>query len=148
MSNAAAGTEHEAVRKLIAAFEKAWNKHDPGAMAALLMEDAEWVNTVGWLWRGKSSVRQGWEWIHQVLFKNTEWHSDSVSVRFPTGDTAIVGITGTTGSYVLPDGTAVPGKRDRLSVFVVKREGHWLIASGQNTEINPQAEALNPVKCE
>jgi hypothetical protein len=31
-----------------------------------------------------------------------------------------------------------------LSFFLVKREGHWLITSGQNTEIKPGA--LDPAK--
>jgi uncharacterized protein (TIGR02246 family) len=141
-------SEHEAVGKLIAAFEAAWNEHDADAMAALLTEDAEWVNTVGWWWRGKPSVRMGWEWIHRGVFSKTEWHANSVSIRFITTDTTIASITGTTGSYTLPNGTIVPGKRDRLSVFLVKRDGRWLIASGQNTEINLEAEKLNPVGVE
>ena len=139
---------NKAVHALLEAFEAAWNRHDAAAMAAFLTEDAEWVNVVGWWWRGKSRVQQGWDWIHRVLFKNTEWHADSVATRFPTSDTAIISITGTTGPYMLPDGTAVPIKRDRISIFMVKHVEGWLIAAGQNSEINPEAEHLNPVKAE
>jgi uncharacterized protein (TIGR02246 family) len=139
-------TEQGAVREIVVAFEAAWNRHDPDRFAALLAEDAEWVNVVGWWWRGQSNVKRGFEWIHQVLFKNTPWRVDSISIRFPTPDTAIAAVTGTTGSYTTPDGAAVPGKRDRLSIVAVKRSGRWLIVSGQNTEINPEAEQHNPVK--
>jgi len=145
MVDVAARTDHDAVRDIVVAFESAWNKHDPDQFAALLTDDAEWVNVVGWWWRGQSNVRRGFEWIHEVLFKNTPWHADSISIRFPTPDTAVAIATGTTGSYTTPDGSVVAGKRDRLSIVVVKRSGHWLIASGQNTEINPEAEQHNPV---
>ena len=92
-------TEQDAVRDIVVAFETAWNRHDPDRFAALLAEDAEWVNVVGWWWRGQSNVKRRFEWIHQVLFKNTQWCADSISIRFPTPDTAIAVVTGTTGSY-------------------------------------------------
>ena len=75
--SAGAASDDQAVHDRIEAFEAAWNRHDPAAMAAFLTDDAEWVNVVGWWWRGKSSVHQGWEWIHRGLFKNTDWHADS-----------------------------------------------------------------------
>ena len=37
------------------------------AMAALLTEDAEWINIVGWWWRGQPSVRRGFAWIHEGM---------------------------------------------------------------------------------
>jgi uncharacterized protein (TIGR02246 family) len=137
--------EQQAVRAVVSAFEDAWNTHDPDAIAALLTEDAEWVNVVGWWWRGQSGVRQGFAWIHEGMFKSTPWHANSVSVRFPTPDTAIAIVTGTTGKFTSPIAGDQPGKRDRLSFFMVKRQG-WRIVSGQNTEINPDAEPHDPVK--
>jgi uncharacterized protein (TIGR02246 family) len=146
MTSDSSAREEDAVREMIVAFETAWNNHDPDRMSALLTEDAEWVNIVGWWWRGQPSVKRGFGWIHEVLFKNTPWHADTISIRLTTADTAIASITGTTGSYTTPDGTAVTGKRDRLTMFAVKRAGRWLIASGHNTEINPEAEKHDPLR--
>ena len=144
-ANSQSASEEQAVRNVIAGFEEAWNKHDMNAMASLFTNDAEWVAVVGWWWRGLPEVKRGFVAIHATMFKNTPFHVDSVSIRFPTGDTSIAIVTGSTGSFVAPDGTRVAGKKDRLSIFMVKHEGRWLIASGQNTAINPEAQQYNPV---
>jgi uncharacterized protein (TIGR02246 family) len=144
-ANSQPASEEQAVRSVITGFEEAWNKHDMDAMASLFTNDAEWVAAVGWWWRGLPEVKRGFVAIHATMFKNTPFHADSVSIRFPTPDTAIAIVTGNTGSFVAPDGTRVAGKKDRLSIFMVKHKGHWLIASGQNTAIVPEAQQYDPI---
>jgi hypothetical protein len=89
-------------------------------------------------------VKSGFAGIHRTLFKNTPFFVESVSIRFPTLDTAIAIATGRTGSFTAPDGAEVPGKKDRLSIFLVRSGGRWLIAGGQNTAIIPEAQQYDP----
>jgi hypothetical protein len=42
-----AASEEDSVRKVVADFGDAWNKHDPDAILALFTEDADWVNVAG-----------------------------------------------------------------------------------------------------
>ena len=130
--------DEQAVRKVVANFGEAWNKHDPNAILALFTDDADWVNVVGSWWRGQAEHRRGTTWAHEHVFKNAIGHLGPVVVRFPTQDTAIAIFTHDVESFVLPDGSRNPGGNHRLSFFLVKREGRWLITSGQNTEIKPE----------
>jgi uncharacterized protein (TIGR02246 family) len=143
---AKASNEEQSVYAVVRTFEKAWNAHDMDAMAALFTEDAEWVAVVGWWSRGLTEVKSGFAAIHWTRFKNTPFYVESVSIRFPTPDTAIAIAAGRTGSFTAPDGAEVPGKKDQLSIFMVRRGGRWLIAGGQNTPIIPEAQQYDPVR--
>ena len=72
------------------------------------------------------------------IFQNTRLQTDAVSVRFPTRDTAAAVVTQhTVGVFVVPDGTRVASTNNRLTYFLVEKEGRWMIPLGQNTEIRP-----------
>jgi uncharacterized protein (TIGR02246 family) len=147
MTNTIAGdsaSNEQTVRQVATAYEDAWNKHDMDAMASLFTEDAEWVNIVGMWWRGLSEVKRGHQWVHEALFKNTPIHIDSCSVRLVTPGTAISIVTWSKGSFITPEGKQMPEGKDRMSLFLVKRGGRWLIASGHNTTIIPEAQQYNP----
>jgi uncharacterized protein (TIGR02246 family) len=137
-------SDGESVRQVAAAYEQAWNKHDMGALASLFTDDAEWVNIVGMWWRGLPEVKWGHQWIHEKLFQNTAIHIDSCSVRLLTLETAASVVTWSKGSFVTPDGKQVPEGKDRMSLFLVKRAGRWLIVSGHNTTINAEAQQYDP----
>ena len=137
---AIAKTTHDelAVRKVLASFDEAFNKHDADAVAALYTDDAEFINISGMWWRGRAEIRRGTAFVLANIFQNTTIQTDSVSVRFPTRDTAIAVIAQhTVGSFVLPDGTRISSTNARLTYFLVKVGGRWMIAGGQNTEIKP-----------
>jgi uncharacterized protein (TIGR02246 family) len=136
MANTA--NDEQAVRKVLASFDEAFNRHDADAVAALFTEDAEFINVAGMWWRGKAEIRRGTAFVLANIFQNTTIQTDSVSVRFPTRDTAIAVIAQhTVGSFVLPDGTRIASTNNRLTYFLVNAAGRWLITGGQNTEIRP-----------
>jgi uncharacterized protein (TIGR02246 family) len=136
MANTA--NDEQAVRKVLASFHEAFNRHDADAVAALFKDDAEFINVAEMWWRGKAEIRRGTAFVLANIFQNTTIQTDSVSVRFPTRDTAIAVIAQhTVGSFVLPDGTRIASTNNRLTYFLVNAAGRWLITGGQNTEIRP-----------
>ena len=137
IASVGAASEEDSVRKVVADYEEAWNKHDADAILALFTDDADWINVAGNWWHGRAEHRRGTAWVHEHVFKNARGHTGPVVIRFPTQDTAVAIFTHEVDSFVLPDGTPNPGGNHRLSFFLVKREGRWLITSGQNTEIKP-----------
>ena len=133
------------------AFEGAWNKHDVDGMASLFTDGAQVVTAEGWFWYGKTEIRRGLEWMHANTFKNTAIHiinSSAHSEGFVTKDTAIVIVTLSVGNGVASDGRQLPEAKNRLSLFLVKRKGRWLIESFHNTTIDPQAEQNDPARKE
>lgn len=131
-------TDEQRVRDVLRSFDEAFNRHDADAVAALYTDDAEFVNVAGMWWRGRAEIKRGTAFVLTNIFQNTRLQTDSVSVRFPTHDTALAVVTQhTVGSFVLPDGTRIASTNNLLTYFLVKRKGRWLIAGGQNTEIRP-----------
>jgi ketosteroid isomerase-like protein len=51
--------DEQDVRKVIADYGDAWNKHDPDAILALFTDDADWVNVAGSWWHGLAEHRRG-----------------------------------------------------------------------------------------
>src|SRR5882724_1316840 len=143
---AAARTLQE-VYSVAEAFEGAWNKHDVDGMTSLFTDRAQMVTAEGWFWYDKTEIRRGLEWMHANTFKNTAIHiisSAKSAEGFVTKDTAIVTVTLSVGSTVASDGRQLPEAKNRLSLFLVKRKGRWLIESFHNTTIDPQAEQNDP----
>jgi uncharacterized protein (TIGR02246 family) len=102
---AKAVNDEQAVRKVLASFDEAFNKHDADTVTALFTDDAEFINVAGMWWRGRAEIRRGTAFVLAKIFQNTTIQTDSVSVRFPTRDTAIAVIAQhTVGSFVLPMG--------------------------------------------
>jgi uncharacterized protein (TIGR02246 family) len=101
--------DEQAVRKVIADYGDAWNKHDPDAILALFTDDADWVNVAGSWWHGQAEHRRGTTWVHAHVFKNAHGHIGAVVVRFSTKDTAVAIFTHDVENFVLPDGTRNPG---------------------------------------
>jgi len=58
-------SEEEAVRRVIADFGEAWNRHDANAILALFTEDADCVNVAGSWWHGQAEHRRGTTWVHE-----------------------------------------------------------------------------------
>jgi uncharacterized protein (TIGR02246 family) len=105
-------------------------------VSALYTYDAEFINVAGMWWRGRTEIGRGTVFVLTNIFQNTTIQTDSVSVLFPTRDTAIAVVAQhTVGSFVLPDG--ISSTNNRLKYFLVNVRGRWLIAGGQNTEIRP-----------
>jgi ketosteroid isomerase-like protein len=51
-------TDETAIRQVAKDYVTYWNKHDLNAFANLFTEDAEWVNVVGHIWRGKTVIKK------------------------------------------------------------------------------------------
>jgi uncharacterized protein (TIGR02246 family) len=118
------GSNEQAVRKVLASFDEAFNRHDAAAASALFTDDAEFVNVAGMWWCGRAEIRRGSAFVLANIFQNTRLQTDAVSVRFPTRDTAAAVVTQhTVGVFVVPDGTRVASTNNRLTYFLVKKKG-------------------------
>jgi uncharacterized protein (TIGR02246 family) len=138
--------DDEAVRKIVAGFEEAWNKHDMKALATLFREDAEWVNKVGMHWRGRDEIMVAHAAFHETIFKNHSYRTDAVETRAIAPGVAVAVATETFEGFKAPDGRDWPKSRNRLSYVLVKGTDGWKIAHGQNAEIDEVAAKHDPVQ--
>lgn len=138
--------EESAIRETVRQMAETWNRHDMKAYAALLSEDAHWVNIVGMWWQGKADVHKAHEAFHHTIFRTVSVHIDQVSVRKLSPDIAVAVCTESVDAFTTPSGQLRPKSQDRLSLVLRKTGERWLICHAHNTVIDSEAAPNNPIK--
>jgi uncharacterized protein (TIGR02246 family) len=139
-------TEEQAIRQVAKDYETRWNKHDMNSFADLFTDDAEWVNVVGMVWRGKPEIMKAHRAFHETNFKNRSVYVDDVSVRFIRPDVAVAIVKWKVDGFIAPDGRQFDKGIDVSTLVFAKQNGKWLIASGENVTVDPIAAPHDPVK--
>lgn len=126
---------------LIVAFVKAWNAGDADALAALFVDDADFVNVVGLWWTSKLSIRRVHAWGFEQIFPGSTLTLEKLSQRLVGDDVAVVHARWRVEGQVDPDGKPAEPRRGVFSAVVTRLpEGGWLAVSAQNTDIAPAAD--------
>src|ERR1700755_2569419 len=60
-----------AIEKQVDAFFSSWNRHDFSDMETYITEDCDWVNIVGFWWKGSKEVQFAHQYYHDRMFRNT-----------------------------------------------------------------------------
>ena len=133
-----------AIRRALAEQAEAWNRHDAKAWVSSFAEDAEFVNILGMLLRGRGEIERR----HAELFSSIFARSRVVVTTrkvMPLGDGGAVAET----DYELRDYDRLPPGiratdadgtlRTRLKYVWRHEPSGWVIVSAQNTAILPSA---------
>lgn len=115
------------------------------AMFQSFASDVEFVNIVGMHWRGLPDVKRAHQMMHDTVFKTVPNHVDEVQVRQFSADAALALVRWKKGAYMPPDGVGRPESHDLMSMFLIKRDGHWLVSAVHNTPIDEVAARFNPI---
>ena len=116
--------ETEIVR-LLRQWDRAWNAHDPNALADLHHPDAETVNRFGKYVAGDAQHRTQFRWLHTGPFRGTKSPAQEVvSVRFVRPDIAVVHTTWGTPELQV-DGEHIGAEDMVVSYLVTKEAGQW-----------------------
>ena len=139
MVGAANQSDEAQVRKVIADFGDAWDRHDAKAMAALHAEDVNFINIFGEWWKTRSQVETNLARIHcgGGGMAQTTMKMRIEQVKFPAANVAVV--HGIVELFNAPPPTL--GENHFIRVMV-KQHGRWLISSFQNTRISPPPSTL------
>ncbi|MFL5353462.1 SgcJ/EcaC family oxidoreductase [Archangium sp.] len=133
--------EEAVLRQLVAEQAEAWNRHDAAAWSKDFAPDADFINIVGSVFRGRAEIEQRHAFVFARVFKESHTQVTVSQVRFLEPGVAVVDmehvVTGYTG---LPPGVqpTEPGVLRTRMRFVMKRTGgRWWIVAGQNTDVKP-----------
>lgn len=123
-------------------FAAAWANRDAEALAALFVEDADFVNVVGLWWHNRRDIERAHAYGLSRIFQNSTLAVGGIKTRALGGDHAVVhcrwhltGQTGQAGEELAP--------RQSVMVFVAKRQVRgWQAVAVQNTDVLPGAETI------
>lgn len=123
------------------AFRTAWNNADADALTAVFTEDADFVNVVGFWWRGHKQIRHNHVIGFRDMFPDTTMVFEKTRVRMLADSrVAVVHARWIMTGQRVPDstpGSPPAGPRRGVFIFVCaqQEDGRWLAVSGHNTDI-------------
>ena len=139
-------SEKKAIQSQIDAFFTSWNKHDFSDMKNYVADTSDFVNIVGFHWKGREDIQYAHQSVHQQLFKDIPLRMTSTQIRMLTNDVAIAHVgMHLVGTVTTPDGSKL-GNGDALATFVfVKKNNRWLVTVVHNVTVSEVAKPFNPV---
>jgi uncharacterized protein (TIGR02246 family) len=117
-------SDEEAIARLVAAREAAWNAGDTVAYAQLLTEDADIVSATGRAARGRKALLELFAEQHANAFAGVRTRTAITQIRMLGKEGAIADVR-----YEL-EGGGVDAMRSGVMVFALRKEtGRWRIAA-------------------
>jgi len=131
------------VTAIVTAWDAAWNAGDANGIAALFVDDAEFINGRGQVASGAATIRANHAASLGGVFKGSHTQGTVRNIVFLTGTSAVVDVYNELTNFkALPPGV-LPTKPGLQSGYhkrlVVKRGGEWRTVQMQITSIAPPA---------
>ncbi|MBV9850152.1 MAG: SgcJ/EcaC family oxidoreductase [Armatimonadetes bacterium] len=128
-----------AIRRLLDAYQDAWNRHDAHAFSLVFTPDAEFTNVRGVPYPGgRAGIEKAHAPLFATMFRDSHNTTTAVHVKFLRPDVAAVEVrwrmTGARDRQGRPRPPVI-GLRDM--VLTKDKSGHWLIAVFHNVELPP-----------
>lgn len=116
------------------AFFDCWNEGDADGIGALFVEDADFVNVVGFWWRNRRAIRKAHDYGFRRIFQNAKVEITELAVRELTPDIHVVHTVSTLDGQTGVD-DAETGQRIAVISMVTQRGlSGFQIVSCQNTD--------------
>ncbi len=128
----AGGSEEAAILKVHEDFAANWNKNDYKAMAAMFADDADLINPLGRVAKGKAEIEKLYMDEQTTAFKGSHFTSDcKAGVRFVKPDVAVVTCSFDVTGGKTPDGGAMPPLKGIYTATMVKTKTRWQVVAGR-----------------
>jgi uncharacterized protein (TIGR02246 family) len=140
MTDTTAPTHAETPEDIPRLFVAAWMARDAQALAALFVEDADFVNVVGLWWHNRADIQRAHHYGLTTFFKDSQISARGVKVRRVSDTVAIVHTRWRLTGQIDPQGAPLDS-RTAVMVFVAeKRAEGWKVLAAHNTDVIPGAE--------
>jgi uncharacterized protein (TIGR02246 family) len=125
-SSAAFAAPSDDILKVHEDFAASWNRGDYKAMASMFADDADLINPLGRIAKGKAEIEKLYMEEQTTTFKGSHFTSDCKGgVRIVSGDVAVV-----TCSFEVAGGKA-PALKGIYTATMVKMKNRWQVVAGR-----------------
>ena len=120
----------DAIHRVVAGIEKAWNNADGEDFGLWFQEDAEFVNVYGTYAQGRRQIAEGHQTIFGTVYAGSTLRLIPGNVRLLSRNVAVVHLR----SQLSVPGGPMTGEHEALPSMVLTRDsGAWRIAAFHNT---------------
>lgn len=123
--------EDEAIRKRVADFQDAWNKHDAKAITAFWAEDGDLINPAGVVARGKAEVEKLVVSDLANIIRDGKTTFTVTYIRMVKPDVAVFDMTHEISEAHAPDGSVIPTVKAMVTGVALKKDGTWWWLAGR-----------------
>lgn len=124
-------------------FVAAWNQYDAEQLAAIFVDDADFVNVTGLWWHNKEAIYQAHAYGLGVIFNHSKLELKRTKVRYITDDIATVHARIRLSNQTALAENVPPHIRNTLFLFVVQKiDGIWFCLAAQNAEVQSGKETF------
>ncbi|TQV79374.1 SgcJ/EcaC family oxidoreductase [Denitrobaculum tricleocarpae] len=116
------------------AFFDRWNEGDADGIAALFVEDADFVNVVGLWWHDRRAIRKAHDYGFRHIFENARVEITELSVRELTPDIHIVHTVSILDGQTGVGGTEAVQRTAVISMVTHRRSSAFQIVCCHNTD--------------
>ncbi len=121
-------------------WERAWNSADADSIAALFVDNADFVNVVGLWWHDRASIRDAHAFGFAKMFPDSQMTMATPRVRHLGADAAVVQCQWRMTGQVDPSGAPVGERRGIFTFVLERRAGSWIAVAAHNTDIRPGSQ--------
>ncbi|MGQ8868991.1 SgcJ/EcaC family oxidoreductase [Myroides sp. TSA_177.3] len=117
-------------------FVTAWNQYDAEQLAAIFIEDADFVNVTGLWWHNKEAIFQAHDYGLRIIFNHSKLEIKRTKVRYLSDTIATVHARVRLSDQTALAESETPQIRNTLFLFVVQKiEETWFCIAAQNVEV-------------
>ncbi len=127
--------DEEGIRKVLADFIEAWNKHDAKAFSMVFAEDADFTNVRGTSAHGRAEVENFHASPFATRFKDTNQKMTKTKIRFIKPDVAAVDAWWEMSGAKGPEGQDIPLRKGLLNFVMTKEGDKWFITVMHNMDL-------------
>ena len=127
--------DEEAIRKVLADFAEAWNKHDAKAFSMVFAEDADFTNVRGMSAHGRAEVEKFHAPRFATIFKETHQKTTDTKIRFIRPDVAAVDVLWEMTGAKTQEGQEIPLRKGLLNLVMTKDDARWFITVMHNMNL-------------
>jgi uncharacterized protein (TIGR02246 family) len=133
------------IEECVNRLERAWNRHDARAFAAVFQPDGILINMFGIELTGRAAIERVHDRTFATMFRDSRLQTDPGIARFLRADVATVPVRWRmTGAYGA-DGSPRPDLRGLMTATLTCDGGAWHIAVLHNMELPDPTEVV-PVR--
>jgi uncharacterized protein (TIGR02246 family) len=118
--------DEQLIEAVVERWGDAWNRHDMSLMAALVSDDADFVNVWGMHWHGRAEIEREHAERHRTQFRETVWTTRKARIQFLRPDVALVHL-----DWSMQE----PLRHGLFTWVMVKEPGRWRIRAAHNTNV-------------
>lgn len=121
--------DEAAIRRMVADFADAWNRHDPAGLVRDIAEECDHVSVRGRWQQGRAELEQTYRRNHPTVWAAVTYHPEVEAIHFLRPDVAVAIVR---GAFRAADGGEDVG---RSTWVLSKDDGRWLCRAFHQTYV-------------